>query len=304
MPPSAALDLPDAHAAVQAAIAAGEPQGLRVLGYGEITLVVGWPTDEPAWALKRLPPFGDAAQADAYARLLEDYLAALTARDVPLAPTELRVVPGPGGVRYAYLVQPIAGPGRMLDAFLGEADETAGRAVLGRVVDTVARAVDAEVALDGQISNWMLSADDVPQLVDLSTPMLRDAAGRDRIDARLFTSVYPWPLRRPLERWVAPSILSGYHDVRTNLTDAASNLQRQNLDRWVPVLLAEAARVLDEPLTEADVRRYYRTDTFLWATTERLRRSERWWRRRRGGSYPMLLAPPGAIRPERTGGRP
>lgn len=249
------------------------------------------------------PPFADAGQADAYARLLDDYLVALAARGVPLAPTELRVVPAAGDGRCAYLVQPIAGPGRMLDAFLSEADEETGRRALGQVVDTVARAVDAQVALDGQISNWMLGEEDVPHLVDLSTPMLRDAGGRDRIDARLFTSVYPWPLRRPLERWIAPSILSGYHEVRTNLTDAASNLQRQNLDRWVPTLLAEAARVLDEPITATDVRRYYRTDTFLWATTERLRRSERWWRRRRGGSYPMLLAPPGAIRPERTGGR-
>lgn len=300
---SAALDLEQAHAAVQAAIGAGAPGALRVLGYGEITLVVGWPAAEPAWALKRLPPFATRADVDAYERLLGDYLDALAARGVPVAPTELRVLPGDDGRWCAYLVQPMASPGRMLDAYLADASEADGRRLLARVAETVVRGVDERVALDGQISNWMLDERDVPQLVDVSTPMLRDAAGRDRIDARLFTSVYPWPLRAPLERWIAPSILSGYHDVRSNLTDAASNLLRQNLDRWVPVLLEETGRVLDRPITEAEVRRYYRTDTLLWATTERLRRGERWWRRRRGGTYPMLLAPPGAIRPKRTGGR-
>jgi hypothetical protein len=298
---AAGIDLERAHAAIQSAIDAGEPGALRVLGFGEITLVVGWPTDAPVWALKRLPPFAGPAALDAYRRLLEEYLAALGAREVAWAPTELQHLAGPGGSQVAYLVQPMAPSGRMLDAYLRSADADAGRAALAAVVAAILRGVDDQVALDGQISNWLLAADGTPQLVDVSTPMLRDAAGRDRLDADLFTSVYPWALRGALKRWIAPSVLAGYHDPHTNLTDAAANLLRQNLDRWVPVFLevAAAADAARAP-TARDVRRYHRTDTLLWGTTERLRRTERWWRRRRGGTYPMLIAPPGAIRPARV----
>ncbi len=298
---AAGIDLEHAHAAIQAAIEAGEPSALRVLGYGEMTLVVGWPADAPAWALKRLPPFAGEARLEAYRGLLGEYLGALAARGIAVAPTEFAALPGPGGTHVGYLVQPLAPPGRMLDAFLREAPEPAGRAALAAVVATVMQGVDERVALDGQIPNWLLGADGVPQLVDVSTPMMRDAAGRDRLDAELFAAVYPWVVRGVLKRWVAPAVLAGYHDPRTNLTDAAANLLRQNLDRWVPVLLEEAAAADGERAPTADeVRRYHRNDTLLWGTNERLRRAERRWRRRRGEAYPMLLAPPGAIRPKRV----
>ena len=52
----------------------GAPRGLRVLGYGELTLVIGWPTEAPVVAVKRLPPFTDADRLDAYAGLLERYV--------------------------------------------------------------------------------------------------------------------------------------------------------------------------------------------------------------------------------------
>ena len=63
-PPGLDIDLVDR--AVQEAIRAGEPGGLRVLGYGEVTLVFGWPRERPEFAVKRLPPFRDRAQLARY----------------------------------------------------------------------------------------------------------------------------------------------------------------------------------------------------------------------------------------------
>ncbi|MCB1257728.1 MAG: hypothetical protein KDB26_11520, partial [Microthrixaceae bacterium] len=59
--------LEEVESAVLHALESGDESGLRILGYGEISLVIGWPTQQPAFACKRLPPFADRAAADAYA---------------------------------------------------------------------------------------------------------------------------------------------------------------------------------------------------------------------------------------------
>lgn len=295
----ATADIEAAHAAVERAICAGDPKGLRVLGYGEMTLVVGWPTEAPALALKRLPPFSSRARLAAYATLVDDYAGALRERGVGVVETELAVIESPGGGLFGYLVQPMVPAERVLDAFLATAEEAAGRRHLEAIARAVCAAADERVGIDGQVANWALG-DDGPLLFDLTTPLLRDDGGRERIDASLFTSVYPWLVRGALRRFVAPGVMASFHDPRAILTDAASNLMRQNLDRWVPVLLAAANARLDRPITPGEVLRYYRGDTRLWSLTERLRRTDRWWQRRvRRRPYPMLLAPPGGIRPPR-----
>jgi len=303
--PSATVPSPDldaAHAAIEAAIAAGEPAGLRVLGYGEMTLVVGWPAESPTHAVKRLPPFETERAVEAYATLVRDYIAALAERGVASVPTDVGVRRARGGIA-AYLVQPMAPPGRMLDSWLEAGPpEAEGLAALAALAEAVVRAADERVGLDGQVSNWVRAPDGGLALVDLTTPLLRDDRGRERLEPRLFTAVYPWALRGALRRFVAPGVMAAYHRPRSVLTDAASNLLRENLDEWVPVLLRAAGAVLEDPPTNEDVERYYRSDTRLWAMTERLRRTERWWQRRvRRRDYPMLLAPSGALRPPRRG---
>lgn len=299
------LDIERAHAAIEDAIGRADPAGLLVLGYGEMTLVVGWPTAEPTHALKRLPPFATAERVATYAALVRDYIDALSARGVASLPTEVHTVPAGDGF-VAYLVQPMQPRERVLARWLQDgAPPDAGRAALTRLAQAVAGAADARVGLDGQVSNWALSGDGGLELLDLTTPMLCDDEGRERLDMHLFTAVYPWVVRGALRRFVAPQVMADFHRPRTILLDAASNLLRENLDAWMPVMVQAANSVLDDPIAIADVERYYRSDTRLWGTTERLRRSERWWQRRvRRRGYPMLLAPPGAIRPPRRPGAP
>jgi len=129
-------------------------------------------------------------------------------------------------------------------------------------------------------------------LLDLSTPLLRDGGGADRLDLDLFLSIYPWALRRALRR-VARGIMAQYHDPRTVLLDAASNLHKERLDQWIPPFLASANAHVDPPLDAGAVRRYFTRDRRLWLLMQRLRRADRAWQRaaRRRG-YPFLLPPP------------
>ena len=288
---SSTIDVERLDAAVEAAIARGSADGLAVLGFGEVTLVLGWPTEAPAVAVKRLPPLRSRARADAYERLLQDWVAALRAAGVQVLDTEVRTVDAAGGWVRAYIVQPLVAQERLLNHVLRGAGEAEGRALLERLVELVTAAVDGRVGLDAQAANWVVEDGDLSCL-DVSTPMLRDARGRDRLDLDLFLSIYPWALR-PALKPVAHSVMAPYHQPRGVLLDTASNLHKEQLDRWIPQLLAAAAPRLERPITATEVRRYFARDKRLWLLMQRLRRADRAWQRAaRRRAYPFLLPPP------------
>jgi len=295
-PPHTDVDLEALDAVVEKAIRTGEPNGLHVLGYGELTLVVGWPSDSPAVAAKRLPLFRDEAQLERYRVVLERYVAALRERGVPVAATELRRPShaGPGRLHAglsAYIVQPFLPRERMLNRVLREAEHERGARLLASLAAMVAGSVDGDVGLDAQAANWSVDGERLVT-VDVSTPLMREAGGRDVLDLDLFLSIYPWALRPALAR-IAHGLMTQYHDPRTVLVDVASNLIKERHERWLPALLEAAGAHVSPPIGEGEVRRYFAKDKRLWLLMQRLRRADRAWQRRvRRRPYPFLLPPP------------
>jgi hypothetical protein len=284
-----ALDIEQVDRAVEEAIRLGEPGQLRVLGYGEITLVFGWPKERPELAIKRLPPFRDRTQLDRYAELLDSYTDALRERSVRVVPTDLLAVEGE--VPRAYLVQPLVPRERHLNVLLRDPAAGAGAELLDVLVHTVATVVDSRIGLDAQASNWAVE-DGALSCFDISTPLLRTAGGRHGLDLSLFLTVYPWALRRALVP-VAHGVMDQYHDPRTVLVDVGSNLVKERLERWLPAFLEAAERHVSPPITETEVRRYFARDKKLWLLMQRLRRADRAWQRGvRRRPYPFLLPPP------------
>jgi hypothetical protein len=288
---AADLDIERVDDAVERAIAAGEPGVLRVLGYGEVTLVLGWPSDEPEVAVKRLPAFPGRAAVERYGDLLRRYVAVLEERGVRTISTEL-LPAGSGTSVRPYLVQPLVRGDRLLPEVLRAADPERAALLLGRLAGAVAAAIDENVGMDAQPSNWVVGDDDELTQLDLSTPMLRTAAGRHELDVGVFISIYPWILRGPL-RPVAASVMSAYFDRRTVLLDIAGNLTREGLGQRVPAFLEAANKHLPKPIAEDEVRKYVTRDKLLWQTMQRLRRLDRAWQKRvRRRPYPFLLPPP------------
>lgn len=288
------LDIAQVDRAVEAAIASGGPQGLRVLGYGEITLVIGWPADAPTAAVKRLPVFPDRRRFEAYADLLQRYTSELTARGVRVVDTAISSQAGSDGTVRGYLVQPYVPADSHLNAILRRPDggEAGGR-LMAKLVDIVCRTVDDRVGLDAQASNWTVRGDEL-ECFDVSTPMMRGSDGRQELDVSLFLSIYPWAMR-PLLARIAPDVMAQYHDARTVLLDVASNLHKEDLHGALPGLISAANERVSPPLSADEVMRYFRRDKLLWASLQRLRLTDRTWQRRvRHRPYPFLL--PGRYR--------
>ncbi len=303
--------LGEVEAAVRHALAAGDDGELRVLGYGEISLVVGWPADAPAWACKRLPVFADAAAADAYGEIFHCYLEVLRTRGVTPVESTFEMLGGraggeAGGETVGYVVQPVLPAGSLGPDVLRAAAPDPAHPLVRGVCERVVAVVDDKVGLDAQISNWALVADSggagdagdgvgASQLryLDVTTPMLFTADGHLELDLGVFIAAYPWLLRAPIRRFVAPGVAGAYRDPRNVLIDLAANLLKEQLEAWVPAVIEAANQVVSPAITEDEVRRYYRSDARLWEVMLRLRRADRWWQQHaRRRTYPFLLPGP------------
>ena len=259
-----------------------------VLGYGEISLVLGWPTGEPIWACKRLPPFATAERADAYIAVLHAYLEAFRDRGIRTVDSQVRRIDGDAGSVIVYCVQP-ALPHRYLanQAIRSEPDRAAG--VLGAVVGQVFETVDTSVGLDAQVSNWAIVEGDLRYL-DITTPLLRRPDGAEALDTEVFLASLPWAMPRPYGRFVVPGIIERYHHPRTVVLDLAANLIKERLEGHLATVLDAANARLDRSLDEAEVRADYRSDARTWQALQALRRADRLWQQRvRRRPYPFLL---------------
>ncbi len=261
---------------------------LHVLGYGEISLVLGWPAAEPTVACKRLPPFPTHARAAAYERTLGEYLEILAARGVDVVETEVRTVARDDGTVAVYCVQPVL-PAGSIATDVARADPDRVPGMFGEIVERVLAVTDETVGFDAQLSNWAVRGDDLVYL-DITTPLLRRADGSEELDTDLFLASLPWLLRYPVARFVVPGVIERYHQPRTVLLDLAANLVKERLDEHIGTVLAEANRHVAPPLTETEVRADYRSDARTWAALQALRRVDRAWQRRiRRRPYPFLL---------------
>ena len=288
-------DLEAAEARFRDALARGDAGGLEVLGYGEISTVVAVATSRGRFALKRLPPFDRRARFAAYRALFEEYLERLAAAGVEVVPSALESLEDAGGEVTAYCVQPVLEARRLAPRRLARSHPEAARELLEEILGRVLGAVSPEVGLDGQLSNWA-RLDGRWRYLDVTTPLLRDPSGRDRLDAELYLAMLPRPLRGAVRLLLLRSITGVYFDRRCSALDLFGNLHKERLAGHVGAGVEIANRLLggERPITPGEVRRYYARDARLWALLLWLRRADRFWQLRvRRRPYPFLL--PGKI---------
>lgn len=284
--------LDEVESAVVHALESGDESGLRILGYGEISLVIGWPTQRPEFACKRLPPFADKAAADAYAEQFDAYMRVLAGAGVEPVPSSLHILEGQHDVT-AYVVQPVLDADSLGPEVLRNCEPDPEHPLLVAIADSVIRTCDERTGLDAQVSNWVFTEGRIRYL-DVTTPMTFDPDGKPLLDLDVFLAAYPWALRGVLGRFVAPGVISAYRDPRNVMVDFTANLLKEQLSDWVPAAIAAANRVVSPAIDSNEVTRYYRSDARLWEVMSRLRSADRWWQRKvRRRTYPFLL--PGRV---------
>jgi len=283
------LDLTGLENEVQRALARRDDRSLHVLGHGEISSVVAWPAADGPWACKRLPVFDNLARFEAYRACFEDCVSTLTARGLTIHESHLATVHLHDGRVIGYCVQPALPQALLAPARLRNEPVAEGRGLLVTVVDHLANAVGPDLGLDAQLSNWA-EVDGTLVYLDVTTPLVRDAQGDDRLDTDLFLAS---ALRPFVRRFVLAGIVDTYFTPRLAALDLLGNLHKERLAEWVPLALDVVNERLDLDLTEREVRRYYRRDAVVWALFQRFRRIDRAWQHHvRRRTYPFLLPAP------------
>lgn len=276
---------------VRSALRTADDTGLDILGHGEVTLVLRLRTDQGAFACKRLPLFPDRARFERYRHGLDEYLRRLTDSGLNVADTQVWHTHVPGGRVVAYCVQRELPERRLCSRLLHTEDETWAKDFFSRFLDQVDRTVSPSLGLDAQASNWVDVSGELVYL-DVTTPLMRDEQGREKLDVRLFFTSLPWGLRDVVRLSMSKSIFNKFYRSRGVLLDFLGNLHKERLDALIPAFLEQANSRLSEPITAEEVAAYYRDDARMWELIQRLRTADRFWHfkvlRR---PYPFLLPP-------------
>jgi hypothetical protein len=289
----------DVLAWTEQALDPGSPErggAVTVLGHGEISVALAV-ADLPGLVCKRMSGFADEVSAARYVALVEDYLGHLDRGGVRVAPTDTVTVARPGRSPVVYLVQPRLAAETLGDRLLRTADDETLRSALAAALAVVASLArhpgteGVEVALDGQLSNWSFAADpasEPPVLVDVGTPFVR-RDGRHAMDREVLLAPVPPGLRAWYRRkGLVEAYLDDYFVPRTVAVDLLGNFHKEGAPARLPLGLEVVNEWLGhtdlpgprDPVSAAEVERYYRKDADLLALYLRLRRMDRFLRTR------------------------
>ena len=273
---------------------------IRILGYGEISLVFELLNNPEPIAYKRIPIFDNETQVERhiwayneYNRLLkEDVGLNLPEYDVAWFKDEEEKI-------QFYCVQekfPAESVGNSVIHQLSDQDiKTLILLVMRemkKVWDYGKNHNTIDLGLDGQISNFAIigfdpnnpkvDLDTKLMYFDTSTPMFR-INGNEAMEAVLFLKSAPSFLRWLLKALFLEETVGRYYDWRKVTIDLVANFFKEQKPELVPELISlvnkffeeEATEFEIEPLTVEEVKKYYKSDSSMWVIFQSVRRFDR-----------------------------
>ena len=282
-------ELEELDAAVVAALEARDNSSLNVIGYGELSVALGYPKNEPRVVCKPTAPY-TAAELDDYVQAIGEYLEALAARGIDVVPTTLMSVRR-GDRHIAYQVQPRLDPSSLGDKVLAAAQPDREHPFLLALTGIIGSLSD-RVSLDCQAPNWSWDGETATS-IDVGTPFFWDDTGTSRFD---FTPLYralPAPVRG-LARKDIDVLLEAYKHPRGVAADVLAMLGRIGLDDWVEPALAafNAGLQLDVPLEPAEAQAKLAADLKALPRLKTMQKAQRAWVTHvRRGRYDYFVQP-------------
>jgi hypothetical protein len=273
---------------------------IKILGFGEMSLVFEIVGDPEQLAYKRIPIFENEKQVRRHIWAYNEYCRILE-KEIGLNLPEHKVIWFLDDKRKIqfYSIQakivPESVGNKIIHHITEDQIETLVLLVL-RELKKVWRLnkekSDLEIGLDGQISNFVLmdynsnnpTVDESSKLLylDTSTPLLRKN-GVEAMEAELLLNSTPSFLRFIIKAFFVQDVLDRYYDLRLVIIDLIANFFKEQLPEVIPQLIKRVNKFLKEeanefeikPITFVEVQKYYKSDKMIWLIFQNARRIDR-----------------------------
>ncbi|TET60699.1 MAG: hypothetical protein E3J52_03185 [Promethearchaeota archaeon] len=276
---------------------------IKILGFGEISVVIEIIGDPENLVYKRMPIFKNEKQVKKHEFVVKKYCDLLQNRlNINIPENDTVWFKDEKGQITFYGVQKKLIPESMGNNIIHQvSDEEIVTLVLlamreMKKVWTLNRENEnLKLGLDAQISNFAVidydpknpkvTPDSKLIYVDTMTPFIR-INGKEALELKLVVSSVPKILRAPLFYIFGPGIINGYYDWRTTSMDLIANFFKEQREDIIPLLIKEinnffkeeASEFNIEPFTLEEIKKYYKLDKIIWELLQTFRRWDRFFK--------------------------
>ncbi|MHA1380591.1 MAG: DUF6206 family protein [Candidatus Helarchaeota archaeon] len=274
---------------------------IKILGFGEISLVFELLDDEQNIAYKRLPIFDSEKQVRRHVKAYKEYNRILKEDiGINIPDYDTYWLKNPKGIITLYCAQKKVNPASVGNKIIHELSKKD----VNKLIELVMRECkkiwqfnkdnkELDVGFDGQISNFALEGydpetptipDDAKLLyLDTSTPMYRKN-GIEAMEAELFLKSAPFFLKWLLKALFLQEVLDRYYDWRLVTIDLVANFFKEQESKLIPSLIKtinnffskEANEFKISNITLKEVSQYYKSDKQIWEIFQFTRRIDRY----------------------------
>jgi len=274
---------------------------IKILGYGELSLVFEIVNDPQPYAYKRSPIFENEKQARKHEYIFREYNRILNEEINIKTPTfDALWFENDDGRIIFYGVQEKISPESVGNKIIHQV----GRKYTETLVLKVMRELKKvwtfnkknkifEVGIDGQISNFAVlnydpnnpRVDENSELLYIDTfPPFFRKNGAEAMNMRLLTKALPSYIRGLVNAIFVDDLVDRYYIWRDVAIDLIANFFKEQLPKYIPSLLnkvndffkLEAQMFEIESITLEEIQKYYKSDKFVWALMYNLRIFDRY----------------------------
>jgi len=186
-----------------------------------------------------------------------------------------------------YIIQRRHAPNRFAHKLIKAYDEQQFSDLLKRICLEIEKVwnfnsnniLKTEVALDGQLSNWILTEEDKIFYIDTSTPLFK-LNNIEQLNPELILKTAPSFLRWILRLFFLKDVMGRYYDRRLVYLDLIANLYKEQRPDLIPIAIEIINTYLnadEKPFNIKEIEKYYKEDKLIWTLFLAFRRFDKWF---------------------------
>lgn len=256
----------------------------KVIGYGEISTVFEIEGDINN-AYKRLALFENRKSAENYAKIYKTYCDFLRTTGLNLPEDKTVIIDNDNRATVLYIIQRKLDPKNFAHKLILNYNEQQASDLLEQICVEIEKVwkynsenkPNIEIAIDGQLSNWVIDNNGKIYYIDTSTPLFK-INDIEQLDPELILKTAPSFLRWILRLFFLKDVMSRYYEPQSVYTDLIANLYKEQCPDLVPVAITIINKIIKESEEKFDIEKinkYYKEDKLIWTLFLAFRKFDR-----------------------------